>query len=95
MNAPVALTPELLTLLTAIVGENRIKTDADSLENWGRDHTKHDWINNRHCIFQLLIQSCLYVFYRDKKLNHQSLDNSYSRNLNSKNSSLSPLKKYI
>ncbi len=33
MNAPVALTPELLTQLTAIVGENRIKTDADSLEN--------------------------------------------------------------
>ena len=30
MNAPVALTPELLTQLTAIVGENRIKTDADS-----------------------------------------------------------------
>ncbi|SWT39759.1 oxidase, FAD-binding [Klebsiella pneumoniae] len=41
MNAPVALTPELLTQLTAIVGENRIKTDADSLENWGKDHTKH------------------------------------------------------
>ena len=41
MNASVALTPELLTQLTAIVGENRIKTDADSLENWGRDHTKH------------------------------------------------------
>lgn len=41
MNAPVALTPELLTQLTAIVGENRIKTDADSLENWGRDYTKH------------------------------------------------------
>ncbi len=41
MNAPVALTPELLTQLTAIVGENRIKTDADSLQNWGRDHTKH------------------------------------------------------
>jgi FAD/FMN-containing dehydrogenase len=36
MNAPVALTPELLTQLTAIVGENRIKTDADSLENWGK-----------------------------------------------------------
>ena len=41
MNAPVALTPELLTQLTAIVGESRIKTDADSLQNWGRDHTKH------------------------------------------------------
>ena len=36
MNASVDLTPELLTQLTAIVGENRIKTDADSLENWGR-----------------------------------------------------------
>ncbi len=31
MNAPVALTPELLTQLTAIVGENRIRTDAASL----------------------------------------------------------------
>ncbi|MEG0827946.1 MAG: FAD-binding oxidoreductase, partial [Acinetobacter sp.] len=41
MNAPVALTPELLNQLTVIVGENRIKTDGDSLENWGRDHTKH------------------------------------------------------
>ncbi|MDP0822567.1 hypothetical protein, partial [Klebsiella pneumoniae] len=41
MHAPVALTPELLTQLPAIVGENRIKTDADSLENWGKDHTKH------------------------------------------------------
>ena len=41
MNASVDLTPELLTQLTAIVGESRIKTDADSLENWGRDHTKH------------------------------------------------------
>src|SRR5690606_2568041 len=38
---PVALTPELLTQLTAILGENRIKTDTDSLQNWGRDHTKH------------------------------------------------------
>ena len=41
MNAPVALTPELLTQLTEIVGESRIKTDTDSLQNWGRDHTKH------------------------------------------------------
>ena len=41
MNASVDLTPELLTQITAIVGENRIKTDADSLQNWGRDHTKH------------------------------------------------------
>lgn len=41
MNATVNLTSELLTQLTTIVGESRIKTDADSLENWGRDHTKH------------------------------------------------------
>ena len=41
MNAPVALTPELLTQLTAIVGENRIKTDAASLDAWGKDYTKH------------------------------------------------------
>ena len=41
MNAPVTIAPELLTQLTQIVGENRIKTDADSLENWGKDHTKH------------------------------------------------------
>ena len=30
MNASVDLTPELLTQLTAIVGESRIKTDAIS-----------------------------------------------------------------
>src|SRR5690606_36813646 len=41
MNAPVALTPELLNQLTAIVGENRIKTETDSLPNCGRDHSKH------------------------------------------------------
>lgn len=41
MNASVNLSPDLLSQLTAIVGENRIKTDADSLANWGRDHTKH------------------------------------------------------
>ena len=41
MNAPVTLSPDLLSQLTAIVSENRIKTDADSLANWGRDHTKH------------------------------------------------------
>ena len=53
MNAPVALTPELLTQLTAIVGENRIKTDADSLQNWGRDHTKHFDPNPSVIVFHL------------------------------------------
>ena len=41
MNAPVTLAPELLIQLSAIVGENRIKTDAASLDAWGRDYTKH------------------------------------------------------
>lgn len=41
MNAPVTLSPDLLSQLTAIVGENRIKTDAVSLETWGKDWTKH------------------------------------------------------
>lgn len=41
MNAPVTLAPELLTQLSAIVGENRIKTDAASLDAWGKDYTKH------------------------------------------------------
>jgi len=41
MNAPVDFTSELLTQLATIVGESRIKIDLDSLEHWGRDHTKH------------------------------------------------------
>lgn len=45
MNAPLALSAEklesLLQQLTAIVGEQRVKTDPDSLQNWGRDWTKH------------------------------------------------------
>jgi FAD/FMN-containing dehydrogenase len=45
MNAPLALSAEKLELLlqqlTAIVGESRVKTDPDSLQNWGRDWTKH------------------------------------------------------
>lgn len=41
MNAPVTLAPELLNQLSAIVGDNRIKTDAASLDAWGRDYTKH------------------------------------------------------
>lgn len=35
------LSNEILNQLTAIVGENRIKTDDDSLQNWGKDCTKH------------------------------------------------------
>lgn len=35
------LSTEILAQLTAIVGENRIKTDDDSLQHWGKDHTKH------------------------------------------------------
>lgn len=45
MNAPLALSAEklksLLQQLTVIVGEQRVKTDSDSLQNWGRDWTKH------------------------------------------------------
>lgn len=45
MNAPLALSAEklesLLQQLTAIVGEQRVKTDPDTLQNWGRDWTKH------------------------------------------------------
>lgn len=35
------LSPDVLDALKNIVGKNRIKTDADSLENWGKDHTKY------------------------------------------------------
>ncbi len=35
------LSPDVLDALKNIVGENRVKTDADSLENWGKDHTKY------------------------------------------------------
>lgn len=35
-----SLAPEILSRLTAIVGENRVKTDADSLKTWGCDWTK-------------------------------------------------------
>lgn len=45
MNAPLALSAEKLELLleqlATIVGESRVKTDPDSLQNWGRDWTKH------------------------------------------------------
>lgn len=34
------LAPEVLARLTAIVGEHRVKTDADSLKTWGCDWTK-------------------------------------------------------
>lgn len=35
------LSTDILNALTTIVGENRIKTDDDSLQHWGKDHTKH------------------------------------------------------
>ncbi len=35
------LSPDVLDTLKNIVGENRVKTDLDSLENWGKDHTKY------------------------------------------------------
>ncbi len=35
-----SLTAEVLSRLTAVVGENRLKTDADSLKTWGCDWTK-------------------------------------------------------
>lgn len=35
------LPSHVLLHLQQIVGENRVKTDADSLENWGKDHTKY------------------------------------------------------
>lgn len=45
MNAPLALSAEklesLLKQLSAIVGEQRVKTDRDSLQTWGKDWTKH------------------------------------------------------
>lgn len=45
MNAPLALSAEklesLLQQLSAIVGEQRVKTDHDSRMTWGKDWTKH------------------------------------------------------
>lgn len=35
------ISSSVLEQLIAIVGESRVKTDSDSLENWGKDHTKH------------------------------------------------------
>jgi FAD/FMN-containing dehydrogenase len=35
-----SLSPEVLTRLAAIVGEQRVKTDADSLKTWGCDWTR-------------------------------------------------------
>ena len=35
------LNPSLIAQLQAIVGETRVKTDADSLKTWGCDWTKH------------------------------------------------------
>lgn len=41
MSIAAQLSPQLLAQLTEIVGESRVKTDASSLENWGKDYTKH------------------------------------------------------
>ena len=41
MNAPASLPPALLEKLHAIVGEQRVRTDEDSLKTWGVDWTKH------------------------------------------------------
>lgn len=41
MNAPLALSAVILEQLAAIVGEQRVKTDHDSLQTWGKDWTKH------------------------------------------------------
>ncbi|XID74562.1 FAD-binding oxidoreductase [Alkanindiges sp. WGS2144] len=41
MNAPLALSAVVLEQLITIVGEQRVKTDHDSLMNWGKDWTKH------------------------------------------------------
>lgn len=35
------LSPDVLDALKNIVGENRVKTDPESLENWGKDYTKY------------------------------------------------------
>lgn len=41
MNAPVNLSSDFLTAIRQVVGEQRVKTDQDSLMTWGKDHTKH------------------------------------------------------
>ncbi|MBF7688414.1 FAD-binding oxidoreductase [Acinetobacter rathckeae] len=41
MNIAAPLSPQLLTELSSIVGESRIKTDDLSLQTWGCDYTKH------------------------------------------------------
>ncbi len=41
MNAAVTLPKDLLTQLNDLLGEDRVKTDTDSLVHWGKDYTKH------------------------------------------------------
>lgn len=41
MKTNLTLTPEILQQLQYIVGEDRVKTDHDSLQHWGKDYTKH------------------------------------------------------
>lgn len=41
MNAPFVMPNPVIEQLQAIVGEQRVKTDQDSLQTWGKDWTKH------------------------------------------------------
>lgn len=41
MNAPFVMPSPVIEQLQAIVGEQRVKTDQDSLQTWGKDWTKH------------------------------------------------------
>lgn len=41
MKTNLTLDPEILQQLQRIVGEDRVKTDHDSLQHWGKDYTKH------------------------------------------------------
>lgn len=41
MNAQVKLSHDFLHAIRQVVGEQRVKTDTDTLLTWGKDHTKH------------------------------------------------------
>lgn len=41
MNAQFNLSNDFLTAIGQIVGEERVKTDPDTLQTWGKDYTKH------------------------------------------------------
>lgn len=51
MNAPLALSAVILEQLAAIVGEQRVKTDSESLQVWGKDWTKHFETNPSVIVF--------------------------------------------